>query len=377
MSPSYRIVFYVSGHGFGHSARSIEVIRALHDRRPDVSIEVRTSAPRRLFERTLGGSVELFDVRCDTGMAQVDSLLVDEAESISQARAFYDRLSEKAAVEAAYLTRSGAGLVVGDIPPLAFAAAAEAGLASVAIGNFTWDWIYEGYDGKFPGGLIRTIREAYRTVTLALRLPMAGGFTGLERVTRDIPFIARHSKRDPGEVRRWLEIPEGKTVLLMSFGGYGLAGLNTAALSNLGDYTIVTTDFPTQGNPINPAPGMIRPGMIWLSEQRLYDDGYRYEDLVRASDVVVTKPGYGIISECIANDTAMLYTSRGRFPEYDVLVRQMPNYLRAQFIEQDDLRAGQWAPALEKLLSASKPAGTPDTHGAQVAAEHILAAWRR
>ena len=32
---------------------------------------------------------------------------------------------------------------------------------------------------------------------------------------------------------------------------------------------------------------------------------------MRAADVVVTKPGYGIISECIANDTAILYTSRG------------------------------------------------------------------
>jgi hypothetical protein len=373
MSPSYRIVFYVSGHGFGHASRIIEVIHALLEARPDVSIAVRTSAPRRLFERTLDTSVEFFDVQCDTGMAQTDSLHVDEAESISRARAFHDRLSEKAAGEAVYLKRSGAGLVVGDIPPLAFAAAAEAGLASVAIGNFTWDWIYEGCAGEVPGGLIRAIRDAYRTVTLALRLPMAGGFAGLERLTRDIPFIARHSRRESAEVRRWLEIPEGKTVLLMSFGGYGLAGLNTAALSNLGDYAIVTTDFPTQGNAINPAPGL-----ICLSEQRLYGDGYRYEDLVRASDVVVTKPGYGIISECIANDTAILYTSRGRFPEYDVLVREMPNYLRAQFIEQDDLRAGQWAPALEKLLSSSKSASTPtrkpDTNGAQVAAENILAA---
>ena len=51
--------------------------------------------------------------------------------------------------------------------------------------------------------------------------------------------------------------------------------------------------------------------------------GYRYEDLVRAADVVVTKPGYGIIAECLANDTALLYTDRGRFIEYDVLVAAM------------------------------------------------------
>ena len=59
---------------------------------------------------------------------------------------------------------------------------------------------------------------------------------------------------------------------------------------------------------------VLLPGMI--DESAMYDRGYRYEDLVRAVDVVVTKPGYGIISECIANDTALLYTSRGDFREY-------------------------------------------------------------
>ena len=52
----------------------------------------------------------------------------------------------------------------------------------------------------------------------------------------------------------------------------------------------------------------------------------RYEDLVAAADVVVSKPGYGIVSECIANDTALLYTSRGRLIEYDVMVAEMPQH---------------------------------------------------
>ena len=62
---------------------------------------------------------------------------------------------------------------------------------------------------------------------------------------------------------------------------------------------------------------------------------------MRAADVVVTKPGYGIISEAIANDAALLYTSRGHFVEYDVLVKEMPRYLRVQFIEQRDLLSGK------------------------------------
>ena len=55
---------------------------------------------------------------------------------------------------------------------------------------------------------------------------------------------------------------------------------------------------------------------------------------MRGADVVVTKPGYGIISEAIANDAALLYTSRGDFVEYNVLVREMSRYLRVEFIEQ-------------------------------------------
>ena len=81
----------------------------------------------------------------------------------------------------------------------------------------------------------------------------------------------------------------------------------------------------------------------------------RYEDLVRAVDVVVSKPGYGIISDCIANGTALLYTPRGRFAEYDVLVREMPRYLRCACIETEDLLAGRWREGLEAVMAAPPP----------------------
>ena len=92
-----------------------------------------------------------------------------------------------------------------------------------------------------------------------------------------------------------------------------------------------------------------------VNEDWLYGQGLRYEDLVAAVDVVLTKPGYGIVSECIANDTAMVYTSRGRFAEYDVFVREMPNYLRCEFISQDDLHAGRWLASLERVMAQARP----------------------
>jgi hypothetical protein len=66
--------------------------------------------------------------------------------------------------------------------------------------------------------------------------------------------------------------------------------------------------------------------------------------VVAAVDVVVTKPGYGIISECVANDTALLYTDRGHFIEYGVLVREMPRYLRCAYLPQAEVLTGHWRP---------------------------------
>ena len=103
----------------------------------------------------------------------------------------------------------------------------------------------------------------------------------------------------------------------------------------------------------------------------LYAAGLRYEDLVGAVDVVVTKPGYGIIAECVANGTAMLYTSRGHFVEYDALVREMPRFLRCEYIDHESLFAGRWRDALRRLLSSAPAPERPPTDGAQVVARMI------
>ena len=98
--------------------------------------------------------------------------------------------------------------------------------------------------------------------------------------------------------------------------------------------------------------------------------------IVGAAEVVVTKPGYGIIAECIANESAILDTSRGHFPEYDVLVDDLPRYARSAFINHDDLFAGKWESHLDKLLAQPKQKNykKPDTNGADVAAEILLKA---
>lgn len=347
--PEVSIVFYISGHGLGHASRSIELLTALAARRPDATLIVRTAAPPWLFSATAPPTVELAPIETDVGVVQVDSLNLDEHETARRAARFYSTFEQRVDAEAAFLGARHATIVLGDIPPLACAAAARAGVRSVAIGNFTWDWIYGGYDTFEPmaPGVIGTIREAYAAATRALRLPMHGGFEPMATVTSDIPFIARRSTRDPAETRRRIGVAGDRPFVLASFGGYGL-DVPYAAIAESEGLTVLS--------PVTAPPAPLT-----------------YPDLVAAADVVISKPGYGIVSECVANGTALLYTSRGRFVEYDVFVAAMPRVLRCRYLPQPDLLAGRWADAVHALLAQPPaPEERPRVDGADVAANEIL-----
>ena len=74
----------------------------------------------------------------------------------------------------------------------------------------------------------------------------------------------------------------------------------------------------------------------------------------------------------VANDTAMIYTSRGRFVEYEVLVREMPKYLRTAFISNEDLYAGRWQEALDAVVAQPDPPVRPRVDGAEVVARRLV-----
>lgn len=361
------ITFFITSHGFGHASRQIEVVNALGARRPGLPIRIRTGGGRALYDRTLMVPAVFEDGPCDTGVVQFDSLRLDAAETIRRAGAFHRTLDARAVDEARGLAASSTRLVVGDIPPLAFAAAAEAGVPSVALANFTWDWIYEGYEEEvaLAPDLVPAVRAAYAQATEAWRMPIGGGFAACP-VVRDHPMIARLARRDPGAVRAALDLPADRPLALVSFGGHGTSTFRFASLDCLDLAGVVFTSG------VSGPPGGTPAGVFEVAEPRMYARGLRYEDLVGAVDVVVTKPGYGILGECIANRTAMLYTSRGRFAEYAALVAAMPRYVRCQYLDQEALFAGRWRDALEALLARPDPPETLPTNGAEVAAERML-----
>jgi hypothetical protein len=359
----------VSGHGFGHASRDVEVINALAARTGQ-PVVIRSAVDPRLLARTINGPYTLLPGVCDTGIVQSSSVAHDDAATVDAALAFYASFDERVEAEVARLAPVGPEVIVGDVPPLAFAVAARLGRPSVALANFTWDWIYEAHPGFLPRGaaVIDTIRGAYRQATRALELPFSGGFDVFpaSRVTR-VPLIARQSKRSRAETRVHFGLPADRPAALLSFGGYGMPNLDLARVDVARDWTVVTTDRVS-------GVGAAALGHVTVvTEDAFHGGAFRYEDLVAAVDVVLTKPGFGIVAECIAAGTPLVYTSRGTFREYDVLVREMPRYLRCAFISQPDLFAGRWRRAIDAAITQPPAPETIALDGAEVAAEAIEA----
>ena len=79
------LLYYITGHGFGHAVRSSLVIEQLLSVHAELMVHVRTSAPARLFPAAVTYSRQSLDV----GVVQPDSLTMDIAETLRQCQRFY------------------------------------------------------------------------------------------------------------------------------------------------------------------------------------------------------------------------------------------------------------------------------------------------
>lgn len=357
------VIFYVSGHGFGHSSRTAAVIDRLLEESPGTRVIVRTSAPEWFYREQIRPDFAFQTLECDTGVIQADSLNLDPAASLEAYARFLEGLEEKIVAEAGFAARENCRLIVGDIPPLAFEVAHRTGIPSLAVANFSWDWIYEPYVERQPEYryLISSIRDSYRKAGLLLRLPLAGEMDAFPEV-RDIPLIARRARVGAGEVRKRLQLDDPRPLVILSFGGFSLGEEYYRKLLEIEDCLWLAGERV----------GFELPGLRNISRDELGRLGLGYPDLVAAAEVVITKPGYGIIAECVANRTKMLYTSRGEFREYPVLVEGIKKYLPAGFIAQENLLSGDIREELLRLLEAPADFPPVPTGGAGAVAKTIL-----
>jgi len=349
------ILYYITGHGYGHAVRSSQVIRSLLHLQPDLKIHVRTTAPEWLFPISVAYSRQSIDI----GIAQGDSLHMDLDATLQACRALHAKATGLVEEELSFVRNNHVRLIVGDIPPLCFEIAARASIPSVAITNFTWSTIYRAYLESYPdfAPFIAEMEAFYSKATVALTLPYPCDMDVFPR-REPISWIARFSTLTREAARVKFGLPKSPAIVLLSFGGLGLSRFPLDKLKELRDFFFVATgQEKTQDANV----------LVLPDAQR------EYQDLVRAVDVIVTKPGYGIVADVLAQKLPMLYTERGDFPEYALLVQALDDLATAEFISQNELLAGNIGPHLNRLLGRTGNWPEVSLDGALAAARKIVA----
>ena len=353
-----RIAYYITPHGFGHAVRSLEVIRKLMEMDPSIEIIIVSDLPQFLIEQNLHRPVTVRRRRLDVGLVQRDSVQFDLDATLQALLDLYQRREVVIREEIDFLSANDVQAVVSDIPFLVFHAANECGLPAIGMGNFTWDWIYAGYQrhDKRWRPLVEWIKESYRKCDLFLQLPMHGDCSVCSPL-RDVPLIARKAGKNRRRVREMLGCGQEDRAYLISFYDLPLSPEAQRRIERINGCTFYYK----------------QPLQYRLTNGRSLDGfDLSYADAVAAMDGVITKPGYGIVADCMANGTPVIYTDRGVFPEYPILVEEIEQKLAGVYLTSQDLYAGRWESAIRRLESRSPSLRQVRSDGAEVCAELIL-----
>jgi L-arabinokinase len=353
------VAYYTSAHGYGHGVRTCDIIRALRAEAPDVPVILTTDLPESFIRNRLPDEgVTLRPGSFDVGMVQLDSIRVDIPATLKRIQALYAERDALIRREADFLGAVDAGIVVADIPAIPLEAAGEARLPALAVGNFGWDWIYSEFADQDPGWqeVINQIAEGYGQADLLLRLPFAEEMKAFPR-HKDLPLVASPGTPQREALAELTGASPEKTWVLLSFTTLDWSQEALDRVSELDDYCFFTVlPLAWEG-----------PNLFAVDREQV-----AFSDVLASADVVVSKPGFGLVSECVVNEKPLVYVDRTEFLEYPILVEGIERYLKNVHLPQAKLYRGELCEALKAITSAPEPTEQMPTGGAELAVDRIM-----
>lgn len=334
-----RVVWHVSSHGWGHAARQRELLRVFTAGYPQAEVVLATDVPRWFWEGSHAVSIE----RGSPSPTVVESGWdLDLAATRTAMLSFSRDLEGLFNAEVSFQKSIGPDLVISDMDPLPLAAANAAGIPARAVGNFTWDWIMAEL---FPDMAEHAEKVAeLHSGSTYLRLPMgppeAGGFS---RVL-DVPLLASGPPPDvtgPGDL-----LPAGPVCLV---------ALRALPPEGLGP-------VPEGFTAVSSGPSPLGEGIVNFPPDSLCREGLHFSDLVAAADVVITKAGYGIVSQILSmGRPCVLLCGRG-FPEERYIKAHLEGRSATVLLDPQDYRdlAGAVTLASAEPLPDREEAGGAD-----------------
>ncbi len=357
-APSESIAFFVSPHGFGHAARISAVLAALRERSAEIGIHIFTTVPKWFFEEALAPPFGYHPIKTDIGLVQKNSLEEDIPATVRALEDFLPFDPNSITHLAERMSRYNIRIIVSDISPLGIAVAKHAGLLSVLIENFTWDWIYDGYSTSSPelARFSPELSQIYKSVDQRIQLEPY-----CRRVAHSItvPPMSRRPIQSSEEVRSQLGVSGDQPLVLITMGGVSWSFTFLDELRAAEDLLFVVPGGSKQPK---------RDGNLLLLPFRTR---LHHADLVATADVVVGKLGYSTVAEAYRSGTPFAFVSRPRFRESSVLEEFVRQNLLNRQIQSHEFESGAWI-ADARALSRSKTEAPRQADSAGIVADWLV-----
>jgi hypothetical protein len=247
-------------------------------------------------------------------------------------------------------------LVVSNVGYVALAAARRLGAPAIAYSSLNWADVFFAYCADFPGAAaIRDqIAEAYGAAEVFLQpapsMAMPSILNG-----RPTAAVARVGRDRAGEIRGALGLGQETKLALISFGGIA-AAVDFSAWPRWPGWRLIVADGAAPGHPD-----------LTLASTL----GVAFIDLIASADLMVIKPGYGLVTEAAANGKPALYISREGWPEEAAEIQWLTAHGRCAPLPAPALRAGTFQADAEAVLARPAPA-PPSADGAREIAELLV-----
>ncbi|WP_066070700.1 glycosyltransferase [Neobacillus soli] len=318
------VAYYISDYGYGHASRSIAVIRQLL-KEPKVKIIVCHSFALPFIKASLNGEkVSYRNIKTDIGyFLEKESIYPDKVGLLKEYKSFVADWQHYIQKERGFLSDNNVDLVVSDISPLPFEAAESLGIPSVGISNFTW---YTAYQGSIDDIELKTFKKAYQKMTYFYSL--AGSQEQWNLYLNEYGFFSREVDGKEVQRIRHLVDPEGNKKII--FLGLGMK-IDVGSLEQLPIWDSPDCVFLVSSNlKVN------QPNVFQIPSDYLESQNY-----IAASDLLISKAGWGMIGEAVCANVPLLILNRPSMKEDQNTINYLKRHHLCKTIEWDHFETYQ------------------------------------
>ncbi len=350
------VACFITPHGLGHAARAAAVMSALQER-VETDLSLFTAVPEWFFAESLQPGFTYHNIVTDIGLVQKSPLEEDLDLTCDRLDGFLPFDHGLIRDLAAELRENECRLVLCDIAPLGIAVAKEAGIPSVLIENFTWDWIYQGYERDFPRLTphIQYLQQVFSKVDYHIQTePVCRPIKNNLRVQP----VSRKVEMPAGVIREQLKAGT-KPMILITMGGIAGTCAFLEQLTQCDEFV-----FLLPGT----AESLISKDNL---RQFPFQSGFHHPDLINASAAVIGKVGYSTLAEVYQCGVPFGYIPRSAFRESVRLTEFIRERMSGMEIDESLFNSGEWLQKLPELV-AMKRRNEKDVNGADQVADFLV-----